>query len=223
MINSSQLVVELRSPHNNLSFDDIVQKSPHRSRSSKIAAFMLTNVLVSICLLLFGTGMSIGLGAYTLCSVSPSLVIDKSVKAFSIPNHKVSIQYDALDTAKSDFSEFRRNPNGRRGKRGINNVNIDVIDQNEDIREMTTKLNFDLIEPEIKKMFYDSNESYELLRSSQDSDRQKRAAEPRAGTTQGRRRWKMLLVYVAQGADDPNNVFTPGMTNGIHVKVLFEI
>ena len=209
-----------RSPQNPINSDDIVKKCPDRSRISKIAAFMLTNVLVSIWFLLFGTGMSMGLGAYTLCSVSPSLIIDKSVKAFSIPNHKVSRGYDALHTAKSDFRKFRQKLHTRRGKRDLNNF---IIDKNEDIRQMTKSQYLKLIEPEIYKMFHDSNEIDEQLRSPPVTDRQKREAKRRAGTTQGKRRWKMQLVFMARGFEEPNNVFTPGVTNGIHVEILFEI
>ena len=225
---------------------------PVKQRSSnKVVTFIVTNVFMSMVLLLLGVGVSVGLGAYTLFSVSPSLVIDKSVKAFTIPNHEVSRQYDALETAKNDFRDFLRNGESR-GKRDIKRDVISdsllhVIDKNDVVHQMTRDQYIASIEPELRNVFYGEEPGIEdqmdmphLFHDQMhvspvehgpmhvpsvehdqrppvgrlsDHHRQKRQTTNyprRPGTTQATRKWKMQLVYVAQGYEDKDNVFTPG-------------
>ena len=79
--------------------------------AKKVCIFMLTNVFISILLLLVGIGLSLGPGLHSLLVVEPAPTIDKSLNAFNIPNHIVSRRQDALAVAKNPP---KRRTRGRR-------------------------------------------------------------------------------------------------------------
>lgn len=64
--------------------------------------------ILSIMVLLVMCAVSSGLGVYSVLKKKPEPVIDKSIQAFSIPNHKAYIHIDALMLArKNNASRFR--------------------------------------------------------------------------------------------------------------------
>ena len=69
--------------------------------AKRVCVFMLTNVFMSITLLIIGIGLSLGPGLHSLLVVDPAPTIDKSLNAFNIPNHIVSRRQDALQVAKN--------------------------------------------------------------------------------------------------------------------------
>ena len=76
------------------------------------AIFVLTNWIVSICIMVAGIGLSLGPGLHSLLVVEPPPTIDKSLNAFNIPNHVVTRRQDALEVAKHP-------PRRSRGKRDL--------------------------------------------------------------------------------------------------------
>lgn len=83
----------------------------------RIARLALTNNIVSVCILLAGLTMSLGPGLHTLLVVKPSLMIDKSIKAFNIPNHIVTKRQDAFTQALADLRHSYSIGRGRRDLR----------------------------------------------------------------------------------------------------------
>ena len=88
-----------------------------------ILRFMLTNVAISVLLIIIGIGVSLGLGAYSFFKLKPRPVIDKSIKAFNIPNHIASRRHDALNVAIKEL-HWRY-----RGKRDLRNFEEDFEEQ----------------------------------------------------------------------------------------------
>ena len=77
--------------------------------AKRVCVFMLTNVFISILLLIVGIGLSLGPGLHSLLVVEPAPTIDKSLNAFNIPNHIVSRRQDALTVAKNPTKRRSRN------------------------------------------------------------------------------------------------------------------
>ncbi len=221
------------------------------SCSRCVCVFILTNVFMSILLLVLGISASVGPGIYSLLFHEPPPAIDKSIKAFNIPNHIVSRRQDALDVAKVDMRKNNRN----RGKR-------DTFSQIDDYAENHFPSYHELVgrdmigplksyilsfwEPDIKVLdssqneptarrvrrsvlrdhirdkvseFYDEQES--VMNSDQNELSHKRFRRDVTpdhriyGITQGYRKWKMQVVYLAEDKKEPN-VFTKEKLQHIH-------
>ena len=67
------------------------------------------DIFLCLCALVTIVSISIYLGYYTLFKKSPSLVIDKSYRAFQIPDHEASLHWGALDAAKRNLSKTQYN------------------------------------------------------------------------------------------------------------------
>ena len=67
---------------------------------------LLTNVAVSVLLIITVLSVSLGLGLYALLHVQPPPVIDISLKAFSIPNHEVTRHQEAFDVAVDEYKQW---------------------------------------------------------------------------------------------------------------------
>ncbi|GFS18482.1 patched domain-containing 2 [Elysia marginata] len=66
-------------------------------------------ILLSLVIAVVFIGLNVGLGIYSLVFYNPDqLVIDKSVKSFSIPNHKAYRNFEALMLARKDNSSHGR-------------------------------------------------------------------------------------------------------------------
>lgn len=65
-------------------------------------------LLLSVAVLLVVCGVSGGLGAYSVFIKQPAPVIDKSIQAFSIPNHKAYIRLDSLMLARKNNASVMR-------------------------------------------------------------------------------------------------------------------
>ena len=66
-------------------------------------------IVLSLMIALVFIGLNVGLGIYSLVFYNPDqLVIDKSVKSFSIPNHKAYRNFEALMLARKDNSSSGR-------------------------------------------------------------------------------------------------------------------
>ncbi|GFO42533.1 patched domain-containing protein 2 [Plakobranchus ocellatus] len=66
-------------------------------------------IVLSLVIPLVFIGLNVGLGVYSLLFYNPDkLVIDKSVKSFSIPNHKAYRNFEALMLARKDHSSHGR-------------------------------------------------------------------------------------------------------------------
>ena len=192
-------------PRQDLVFPEAFPTKQSRARRNfnKVTSFLLTNVFMSMLLMLLGVGVSVGLGAYTLFSVEPSIIIDKSVKAFAIPNHEVTRNYDALKTAEDNWQEYRRKNRYKR-----DNVYIEAINDKNQIRPVSRKEFKSFIDIHLHDVFY-REEDY----SSSSKSRSKRQADGKPKrinyVTQSNRKWKMQLVYMAEGEENPGNIFTP--------------
>ena len=84
-----------------------------KSVARKVCIVVLTNVIISLFMLVVGIGVSLGPGLHSLLVVEPRPSIDKSLNAFNIPNHIVSRRQDALEVAKKPRSSSNR------GKRDV--------------------------------------------------------------------------------------------------------
>ena len=126
-----------------------------KATTRKVCVFLLTNVLVSIVLMVVGIGLSLGPGLHSLLVVEPSPTIDKSLNAFNIPNHIVTRRQDALEVAK--------NPRKKRSKRDLSypfeDPSIDYEEHSNSfyIPSYHELLGRDIIEP-LKSYFLNPNE-----------------------------------------------------------------
>ena len=130
--------------------------------------------------------VSIGLGYYSMFVLKPEPVIDKSIDSFSIPNHQAYLNFDALNLAR------RYNSSRMRFKR-------DVSEQDE---------------PSID---YGSARLYEEEEEEEEEEvRVKRSNQiVTSDMNQVVKRWKMQVIYLAVGDDNPN-VFTEERLKMIH-------
>ena len=92
---------------------------PKSTGCKKCVGIFLTNPGISVLLLILGSGLSLGLGAYSIFreAEGDSIQIDKSFQAFAIPNHPASKRQDALSRAKSEYVEYYRNLHTGSGRR----------------------------------------------------------------------------------------------------------
>ena len=199
-------------------------------RFRKNARFCLTNIPVSICLLFVGLGMSLGPGLHTLLYADPSIMIDKSIKAFKIPNHIVTKRHDAFTTA---LSELRWSYSHSRGKRDTHAYAEEkqYIDSQQEEQQhyrvwdgkKVVSVPKEKVRSHIKKSvddFYKKQAERERLNGAQENDttsRKKRSLPANgriAGITQAYRRWKMTLIYLAQ--DEERNMFNRKQLETVH-------
>jgi len=157
---------------------------------NKVWPFLLTNVTVSIVVILSVVGLSLGLGLHAFFQHEPRPTIDFSLEAFSIPNHEVTRHQDALDIAvQEQKTSFIRS---HRSRRSVAN---------------TEKVRTYALLPVQNYRLPSSHGLEEVI-----FQRHKRYARPR---TQYRRRQRIVLVYLAVGGKD-SNIFTRERIETIH-------
>ena len=119
----------------------------------KAGIFLLTNIFMSVLLLVIGIVLSLGPGLHSLLVLDPPPTIDKSLNAFNIPNHIVSRRQDALEVAK--------NPKlSSRSKRDIfEHPNSDLVPDFSHVHVPSYHelLSRDIVEP-VKSYFLKGNE-----------------------------------------------------------------
>ena len=79
--------------------------SPRRLSPKK---HRIIDIFLSVFCLLVVTGTCLSLGYYAVLVRKPELVIDKSYQAFRIPNHEASLNFGALQNAKTHYTPFRK-------------------------------------------------------------------------------------------------------------------
>jgi len=155
-----------------------------------IVCALLTNVVVSVIVILSVLGISILLGLIALLCVKPLPVIDFSMKAFSIPNHEVTRYQEAYKVAVEDNRNWHRNV---RQRRAVLNAE-EVMLHRQQIASDLSSTRFAL---KSKKMVIDRHKRY--------------AGNP----SQYIRRQKVTLVYLAVGGTS-DNIFTRERIETIH-------
>lgn len=195
-------------------------------------------VILSVIVPLLCMGICTGLGVYSLFVYkTDKLVIDKSVKSFSIPNHKVYKQFEAMMLARRDNSSSGRykrdiNPSTRhsieyvktnsRSKRAVFNdeKESESLRHTERALQKTNIVNRDFIiqnpaedssQRSISTLSKNNGLFHNLVR------RIKRHAHEASCMFryQSIARWKMHVIYLAQGDDDPN-MFTKERLETVH-------
>ncbi|XP_064642370.1 protein dispatched homolog 3-like [Lineus longissimus] len=83
-----------------------------------ILDFLLTNVAISMITIIVGVAVPLALGCWALFLLKPSMVIDKSMNSFTIPNHQATKRADALSVAISHMNTGLN----LRGKRSTDNI-----------------------------------------------------------------------------------------------------
>ncbi|CAL1535386.1 unnamed protein product [Lymnaea stagnalis] len=182
-------------------------------------------ILLSLFVFIAFIGINVGLGVYSLAFYKPEqLVIDKSVKSFSIPNHEAYRHFEALMLARKNNASgrFRRStdavPHSTDSAMGKDNF---VTKEREMLRQTKSalkNLNLD------QKIFSNRNRKsllpnlFSSLSSSDaedDGSFEKTYRRFERSVTevdcmhqyQSKTRWKMHVVYLAQG-DNETNMFT---------------
>jgi len=86
---------------------------------TRVAHVWLTNVVVSVFVIVAVLGVSIGLGLHAVLRVKPQPLIDFSLKSFTVPNHQVTRHQEAFDVAVEDSRRWNSKwlDNGYRSRR----------------------------------------------------------------------------------------------------------
>jgi len=86
-----------------------------------VTRVLLTNIVVSVLIIMTVMSVSIGLGLHAVLRVKPQPVIDYSLKAFTVPNHEVTRHQEAFEIAVEDNRNWNRKwmGNGHRSRRSI--------------------------------------------------------------------------------------------------------
>ncbi|KAK7094104.1 protein dispatched homolog 3-like [Littorina saxatilis] len=166
------------------------------STGEKLSLWLVALALFTI---VATTSVSTGLGYYSVFVLKPEPVIDKSIDSFSIPNHPAYVNFGALNLArkynhshwrsKRDVTDERFRRDVSEGQPGMNNI----------IQRGDVPLQ-DLLET-------DEKGNVRVKRS--------RNILVERNTLQVIKRWKMQVIYLAQGDDNPN-IFTEERLKMIH-------
>ncbi|KAH9492822.1 Protein dispatched 3 [Bulinus truncatus] len=171
-------------------------------------------IVLSIFITLAFISLNVGLGYYGIFVYKPDLlVIDKSVKSFSIPNHEAYIHYESFMLAKKNVTV--------RYRRSVDNF---TVNNYFNFSSVETKPSFNVHQVLRKPVFFKKQEATVFsnvfsLPESHGEDwtgtfrninrRQKRASS-QVGCLyeyQSRAKWKMHVIYLADG-DNDKNMFT---------------
>ncbi|KAK0061144.1 patched domain-containing protein 2 [Biomphalaria pfeifferi] len=162
-------------------------------------------ILLSIFTPLAFIGLNVGLGYYGIFVYKPELlVIDKSVKSFSIPNHEAYIHYESFMLAKKNVTvRFRRSVDV---SLPINKLWSNFSKRIEsDKRLLPSVFSKKLDDSEFPNFFslpeasaFSLNNLYKRLKRSYSEIRCQ---------YQSKTRWKMHVIYLAHG-DNDTNMFT---------------
>ncbi|BFZ23782.1 hypothetical protein BsWGS_26821 [Bradybaena similaris] len=186
------------------------------------------HVLVSIFVILLFVGLCVGLGVYSLLFYYPDkLVIDKSVKSFSIPNHEAYRHFEAMMLARKDSSNLgrfhrdtsRSSNKHLRSKRDVLRAKENKMLQKTRsvLRELGHKdIGFSNRKPE--SIIFKPTEGFSLGSAINSVlKRIKRATQTIDcyHDYQSVARWKMHVIYLAHG-DNSKNMFTKDRLQTVH-------
>lgn len=194
-------------------------------RSAGIGIFLSLLALVAFSSILTG------LGYYSLFIKTPLPYIDKSYRAFAIPNHKSSLNYEAFTVARSKNSSYSFQMS--RFRRDIHNEKIPSSEHDDKHstywNDIKRQVNFELNSDDLfrrnnpgyessnilfqKRSVYDENKSRDIKKRSSDMIS--------VVAYQYHVRWKMQVVFMASGNDDEpehekHNIFTAERLQTIH-------
>jgi PERQ amino acid-rich with GYF domain-containing protein len=192
---SSTVSTELTGTNETLVYETPIHIKKSRCHLPNKGLFAVLSVAIVL-----GVAVPISLGVYAMLLVKPAPLIDKSIESFAIPNHLASRRYDALRSAADNKRGFIRNY--ERQKRS-------AISEDTDSSMVDYFLGLDA-ENEI-------NSNHILFRQKRGLDDSDYYKEGRRiyGATQSSRKWKLTIIYVAQGSDDLN-IFTKERLQDIH-------
>lgn len=165
---------------------------------------------VSLFIILGISSLSIGLGYYAMFVLKPELVIDKSVESFSIPDHRAYVHFDALTLAR------RNNATRNRSRRDTENALslTDTLPASRQQRDVVGRV--DSVNQNRDERLVDIDD---LADSKTDWSKRVRRSNGNflvdSQRTQVVRRWKMQVIYLAEG-DNDLNVFTEERLKMIH-------
>ncbi|OWF56167.1 protein dispatched homolog 3-like [Mizuhopecten yessoensis] len=173
-------------------------------------------LFVSIALLIITPAICAALFYYSLFVLQPTLVIDKSIHAFTIPNHPASLNYDAFKVATQHNSSRHSIPYGRcdslfsgRHRRSVQSgrENLKLV-QDQSISHMSNRKTSE----DLSKQSLATHNILRSLskRSASDSD-----SFSILSRVQYHAQWKMQVVFMAKGEED-GNVFTRERLEMIH-------
>lgn len=187
------------------------------------------HVLLSIFVIVAFIGLNVGLGVYSLLFYYPDkLVIDKSVKSFSIPNHEAYRNFEAMMLARKDNSSsgrYRRdtatpyNAGSKQKREALFAKEKRMLRQTNSVLQRLNQ------EP---SGFFRSRRDFGLHKSSPFSfstgssvnsllERVKRSSRKIDCLLeyQSIARWKMHVIYLAHG-DNDTNMFTKERLQMVH-------
>ncbi|XP_067658101.1 protein dispatched homolog 3-like isoform X2 [Haliotis asinina] len=175
----------------------------------------ICGVIVSVILLVATAGICLGIG---ITSMIPLPVIDISIEAFNIPNHIAYMRYNSFALAlKHNVSMPRRS------RRDTSSILSGALERhNIDTRDIN--MNFKSFEPEERLQYKPIKElrnevdtiASRMVNEVAEKSRVKRSAH--SGCifgTQVYPRWKMQVIFLAQG-DDNHNIFTKERIETVH-------
>lgn len=192
-------------------------------------------LIVSVGLLVTTPAICAGLFYYSIFVLEPALVIDKSIHAFTIPNHPASLHYDAFKVASQHNSSqhsilFGRCSNlfSHRHSRSILPESVRVNDAAQTVRYGLKKRTENVFKPVFQKsadiLPQYLKESSQLFPSDISDDfhvvSKRSVPEPDSFTIsshlQYHPQWRMQVVFVAEGENDKENIFTKERLEIIH-------
>ena len=165
----------------------------------KVVAILLTNPVMSAVIITLVVAFSLSAGLCAIFVVTPSPVIEKSIKAFSVPDHLVSHRQDAFEKAQEDLAN---GVNGR-SRRFAEDSSLAPAFRDRSMRWGNfggrRNLNFERFPPP------------RISRRIRRNVSRRRRSAPFSQYIRG---WKVNLVYLAVGNGD--NIFTEERIQTIH-------
>ncbi len=184
---------------------------------SQIVTFWWSSLAVACTLLVLAVAVPVVLGVYSLHLIDEPPVIDKSIKAFQIPNHLTSRRLDALDKAAADMRSYIYWYNKNRTTRGKRNTDFTKQHQR---RVSGGRLHEKLQGHRLQEIVQHHSDE-EFPHFSLHSRRRREVVSDRRipRVTQSSRKSKIEIVYIAQGRDDEGNhgnIFSRQRLQDIH-------
>ena len=209
---------------------------PSRSR---ILASQSCAVLVSLFIIFSVAAVSVSLGYYTWKVRKPEIVLDKSIEAFNIPNHKAYIRFDAFILArrynstrgrfKRDLGHVREPGSSLHGSRSLGRLTDSLLQKTDTLRQ--NSLSQDELFDKLVKTGFLTREGEETeaylkrlsgnkinvihKRSLTENRHRYRSSTKCALGYQVFPRWKMQVIFLAQGNSDLN-MFTKERLETVH-------
>ncbi|CAG5125021.1 unnamed protein product, partial [Candidula unifasciata] len=184
-------------------------------------------VLLSVFVILAFIGLTVGLGVYSLLFYYPDkLVIDKSVKSFSIPNHEAYRHFEAMMLARKDSLHLGRSRRDTRSSRTHFRLSRDRVlakekkmlqETNSVLRELGHKdIGFSVRKPALQSL--QPAEGFSIGSAFNSVlNRVKRTTRKIDCLLayQSVAKWKMHVIYLAHG-DNSTNMFTKDRLQTAH-------